>query len=308
MSGPSFAFDVVDITNDWMREYEANVNWDAPHYYGNECVQVAVVQGINSARRRDPNCWYVMARTGTTAAVTRPDHLALQSVSEESLKTREEAEALRKTYYERLEPPLHEWSRESPLLREFIAASESSAWMTGVDEDTAKLALKQNHAVCVQAAMEFSHVLLAWREEDTQFTQIYDPRSRTFIDRAADDNSRRLYASFDTVLHKRPHLFFVGVYDKGIMSVYDVIHFPASAASERVAEFAEAPLIERLMHIEAILRVDKIEHVGERIVLAPFQPAFTRGDLKLHTKIFIDTCDFRGVVRRVSGASVYIVG
>lgn len=299
------------IDEKWLHENARLVQWNPPLYKDGVCWQDALVQGINSAGRPDKSMWYVAKREGPCGSFALANSFSLYI--SDKFQTREKAIQ----HLEQLpnRPTLQTgWRRNSPCLNEFRMSPMSTAWMGGLDETTANQALKQKHAVCVQAKIKGEEVVYAWTEACTGFLQIFSPSSNCFLDEtplASNEAFQRLSVYLRSVLTSRPNVFIIGQLsrERGSLTlfIYDAVQFPQSGDALAMvpvrAEFAQRPLIDRLMHLQAILQTEKRDYVGDCVMLAPFQPAFTRKDMRMHTEIFIDSCGFPGVIRRLSGAS-----
>jgi len=274
-------FDASHITHAWLRAHRECVTWEAPRYSADNAVwQVAVVQGTNTAGRRDDSMWYVLESGGAVA----------------HFETRAAAEAHKNTLLAQHAGD----SRIGPCLRAFRASALSTSWCESLDEATAARALKQRHAVCVQAAMPFAHACFAWVEHE--FIQLYKPQTNTFVDPLT---LRRIHTYLELILRDRPHMVLAGVLGDAnkIFYIYDAIPLSPAALEHSRTEFLQSPLIERLMHLEAILRTERLDYIGDCVALAPFQPAYRRSDMRIHTDIFINSCGFTDVVRRLSSAT-----
>lgn len=295
----------TDITKEWLQLNYKCVQWQAPVYAsaaagadGARWFQTCVVQGLNSAGRQAKNRWYCVSRCGG-------------GEQEVTLKVHSQFETLElATHYQQtLERELsggggcEQWVLQSPYLRAFCRDDVSTRWSRGVDEHTANKIVKQKHVVCVQAAMTMNkNVLYAWSEADTDYVQMYEPATDSIVN--TEPRTKRIYGVLQAILRERPNIVLVGVVNtKSVFYIYDVIAFPCDATTTtRRVEFTHQPLLDRLRHLQAI-----VTSVGggqqQWVKVAPFQAATTKQELRLHTQIFTDSCDFPDVIRRVSGAS-----
>lgn len=286
----------VDITEEWFREHPKCVRWKPPIYTTSQCFQTCVVQGLNSAGRLDKNLWYCVSRTGECGASTHQNQLRVNVHAR--FNTCEEANACEESLYS--DKSDTEWSRYSPCLRSFCESD--FRWREGVSEHMANKILKQKHVVCIQASMPMKTILYTWIEANTEYLQLYLPTEDKFVNDAPKFS--RVQATLMNILRGRTNIFLVGIIDKKMtFYIYDVIAFPKSQPRMRKTNFVHQPLLERLQHIQAIVSAETEQYIGSCVKVAPFQAAATRQDMKLHSRIFIDSCDFPGVICRVSGAS-----
>lgn len=265
-------------------------HWRPPlfHKETNKMWQVALVQGVNNANRVDKTLWYVVERHCVDEAI---GPLATEELA------RAKADELVANH------GVDEWTRLSVYARELLGAPPVTRhWRLSLDEVSATQILKEKHTLCIQAAMDFTHVMYAWLEPETEYIQLCTDDGRRF-----DDEPTRVRTYLERVLRDRPYIVLVGVVDvknNNCFYIYDGVKiFNSASAHSRRCEFANYPLVERLMHIEAILRAERADYIGDCVSLAPFQAVHNRRDMRIHTEIFVDTCEFSGVIRRLSAAS-----
>lgn len=295
MPTSDFVFD--DITDDWLREHAELVEWDAPLYCASECVHVGIVQARNSAGRRDPRLWFVVVRQGMSSS----GRLPLHCVSNGGVSSYTEAATVRQKYYDALVPEKSKWSTKNPHLQQFLSSGRASVWMDSYTQEEAIIHVQtsEDSAVCIQPIMSnHSITVAAWCPDNVQHTFFVHIPSGEVVNVG---KNVRVSKTVRQLASSRPGIVFVGILhqQKETFSVYDALLFRVGQLTMNPrSRFAEDPLIDRLMHIDAIINVENIEHLGARVRVAPFQPAFSKHDIDLHTKIFIQSCQFPKILYR----------
>jgi hypothetical protein len=316
---------LCDITHEWLRLHRDCVMWDAPLYNHGQCWQLAIVQALNTAGRKEKGKWFLLVRkTPQCREYTGvPESSTTLHLSPTVYPSREVALVERRKAYEELP---REWTRTSPCFAAFkLSPEHNSQWRIGEDESRSIEALRQHHTICVHAVMPCAtDIVYVWIEANTDYLQVYRVKSGLFIDESdlcGDESYKRLHAYLTNIMTDRPHVFLVGFFHQRreagtcmlTMYVYDAIAFPAYPVRQDVSalppaiarrvDFATQPLVARLMHLEAIIKRERRDFYGDCVTLAPFQQAFTKKDLRLHTSIFIDSCGFSGVIRRIDAGN-----
>lgn len=148
--------------------------------------------------------------------------------------------------------------------------------------------------------------VVAWCMDNVEHTYIVSLDTGDHIDATLH---ARLYPSVHRLTKKRGGVCFLGLVsgEKCTFSIFDAVPGPGlttvcatNSPPPPAVAFVYEPLLDRLLHIEAIVQLERVEHLGDRVLIAPFQPALTEHDIRLHTKIFIDTCQFSRVIYRLS--------
>jgi|UniRef100_A0A6C0IV39 hypothetical protein len=282
----------IDLNECWFRQNPSCVFFDPPLFCALLVFQMIIVQGLNAAQRKDSSLWYVMSRI--------PSRMPVFAVHTQCTSRDIAIFEKRKIYNEQVND---EYSRYSPSLRQFCNDPVSTRWSCGLDEIQAGKILRQKHVLCIQASMKMVDVMYAWCEYN--YVQMYMPQTTTFI----DDNPKfkQIRKILEDILLARPSIVLVGIVDqtKSTYYVYDIIpmnqqHIENDEVRRKI-DFARQPLIERLLHLQAI--VTTTQNSSMCVKMAPFQMAQSKQEMRLHTDIFINSCDFPGVIRRVSGAS-----